>query len=109
MSARTILNPPLINELNGTINGLTNGTADLNVFTVQIGVDSVINTGLLTIGNISDELFARFSISPIAGNPLVISRIIQPAGLVDSNGSTGAAGQVPVANGAGGFVWTTLA
>jgi hypothetical protein len=107
MSARTILNPPLINEINGTLSGLTNGTGELDVLEVTIGANSVINVGLLTIGNTSGTAYAVFTISPIAGNPLVISKAIQPSGLVDANGSTGANGQVPVANGTGGFVWTT--
>jgi hypothetical protein len=107
MSARTILNPPLINEINGTIDGLTNGTGELSVLTVEIGKNSVINTGLLTIGNTSGTAFAIFAITPDAGNPLSISKAIKPTGLVDANGLTGGSGQVPVANGTGGFVWTT--
>ena len=107
MSARTILNPPLINEINGTLAGLSNGTGELDVLEVTIGAKSVINVGLLTIGNTSGTAYAIFSISPSAGNPLAISKAIQPTGLVDANGLTGGSGQVPVANGTGGFVWTT--
>jgi hypothetical protein len=109
MSARTILNPPLINEIGGTLSGLTDGTGELSILTLEIGAKSVINTGLLTIGNTSATAFAVFAITPAAGNPLSISKAIQPTGLVDANGSTGVDGQVPVANGTGGFVWTTLA
>jgi len=43
----------------------------------------------------------------IAGN-LTTTGTIRPSGLVDANGATGTAGQYPVANGTGGFVWTTV-
>jgi hypothetical protein len=74
--------------------------------TAQIGFNSVPGDIVLQVGNTSG-IYANFSIGVGAGNPLTINRIIQPAGLVDANGLTGTAGQYPVANGAGGFVWTT--
>jgi len=80
---------------------------ELQAGSAQIGYGSAAGTVVLQVGNPAGTN-ADFSIGAGAGNPLVISRIIQPAGLVDANGLTGTAGQYPVANGAGGFVWTTV-
>jgi len=41
------------------------------------------------------------------GGNLTTTGTIRPSGLVDANGVTGTAGQYLVANGTGGFVWTT--
>ena len=92
-----------------TINGgnVNCQIGELQGASAQIGYGSVPGTVVLQVGNPAGTN-ANFTISAGAGNPLTISRAIQPAGLVDANGLTGTAGQYPVANGAGGFVWTTV-
>jgi len=87
MSARTILNPPLINELNGLFNGTT--PIDVSEVTLQNGANSVTLTASSTADNVlnvagsvittnlevsSPAGYANLSISDnVAGNPLVVS------------------------------------
>ena len=94
-------------DITATAGNVACQAGELQAGTAQIGYGSVDGDVVLQVGNPSGTN-ADFSIGAGAGNPLTISRAIQPTGLVDANGLSGTNGQYPVANGAGGFVWTTV-
>ena len=64
---------------------------------------AVTANSTLTIGTGSTA--NSISISGTSGNPLTFSRGILPNVIYDSTNSFGTAGQVPTANGTGGWVW----
>jgi hypothetical protein len=92
MSARTILNPPV---------SLSNGT-NTSVLIERL------NIGTNTTGNAS---IAQSTTSPytlaIFNGPGIIAMTspTEIGTLLDSTGSSGLSGQVPTANGTGGWVW----
>jgi hypothetical protein len=94
MSARTILNPPV---------SLSNGT-NTSILLERLN----IGTNTATYGNAS---ITQSTTSPytllISNGPatVIISSPTQISTLLDSTGSSGLSGQVPTANGTGGWVW----
>ncbi|AIW01935.1 MAG: hypothetical protein YSLV7_ORF16 [Yellowstone Lake virophage 7] len=89
-----------------TAGGLTCASGEVVAATAQIGAGSTTGDVIFQVGN-PDDVAVNFSVGTGAGNPLTIGSAIKAAGLVDANGSTGENGQYPIANGTGGFVWTT--
>jgi hypothetical protein len=89
-----------------TAGGLTCRNGEVVAATAQIGAGTTTGNVIFQVGN-PDTVAINFSVGTGAGNPLTIGSAIKATGLVDANGSTGENGQYPIANGAGGFVWTT--
>jgi hypothetical protein len=105
MSARTILNPP-INLESGkssiSVQGVsTTGTVSAGT---QLITPSATIGNTLTIGSPVDLKYIVLSCN--ANQVLTIAGLSCPS-LFDSNGTTGSVGQVPTANGLGGWLWTT--
>ena len=89
-----------------TCASLTCASGEVVAATAQIGAGTTTGDVIFQVGN-PDDVAVNFSVGAGAGNPLTIGSAIKASGLVDANGSTGENGQYPIANGTGGFVWTT--
>jgi hypothetical protein len=94
MSARTILNPPV---------SLSNGT-NTTILLERLN----IGTNTATYGNASIVQSSTSPYTLLINNGAATVNISSPTQiptLLDSTGSSGTAGQVPTANGTGGWFW----
>ena len=98
MSARTILNPPSINALNAILSADAQDANPSNLFCANLEAnDNVVGNDLACTATLT------------VGTNATVTGFVKCAGLKDSTGSTGTNGQIPTADGNGGWVWATPA